>query len=386
MNTDPLILVAPDFAALDTVGRRSDPAVLWPVGGQPFAAHWMDHAVRLGCKKVVLHAVDRPAEVRAALGSGVAWSLQLDVVSGAAPAGAIALIGLPGEPDPVAPATPAELLEWWFGLNTRWLAARDPGAVSIDHFRQGGWIGPRARIHPSATLTPPFWIGAGTEIGPDCRVGPGALVGPGCLLEKDVHVEHSLVLARTFLGRHLDLRARIVDGGTVLDRATATRVAITDKFIASTLGADVEQVPWHERLVAAVLWLPAVLLALGAGTAVPESVRLPGGKRLVLESRPRGCLLARRAGWLGHVVAGRLRLVGLLPRDSAPDLLPENRRLLEDALPGVFALSDVHGVHSTADGEESVHAIYQVTMPESDARVWKNLLRLCFVRPAESAP
>ena len=386
MKTAPLILVAPDFAALDTVGRRSDPAVLWPVGGQPFAAHWLDHAVRLGCKQVVLHAVDRPAEVRAALGSGVAWSLQLDIVSGAAPADAIALVGLPGEPAPAAPATPAELLEWWFGLNARWLAARDPAAVSVDHFRGGGWVGPRARIHPSATLTPPFWIGTGTEIGPDCRVGPGALVGPGCLLEMDVHVENSLVLPRTFLGRHLDLRARIVDGGTVLDRATGTRVAITDKFIASTLGAGVEQVPWHERFLAAVLWLPAVLLALGAGPAVQESVRLPGGKRLELATRTRGTLLARRAGWLGAVIAGRLRLIGILPRDAAPDLMPENRRLLEDALPGVFSLADVHGVHSTAESEEAIHAIYQVTMPESDAVVRRSLLRLCRTRPPEPAP
>jgi hypothetical protein len=385
LKTDTIILVAPDFAALDTAGRRSDPAVLWPVGGQPFAAHWMDYAVRLGCKRVTLHAVDRPAEVRASLGSGAAWSLQLEIVSGAAPAEAIAMVGLPGELSPTAPTTPAELLEWWFALNTRWLAGRDPQGVSIDHFRQGGWIGPRARIHPSALLTAPFWIGAGTEIGADCRIGPDALVGPGCLLEKDIHLENSLVLPRTFLGPHLDLRARIVDGGTVLDRATGTRVAIADKFIASTLGSDGERVSWHERLLAAVLWLPAVLLALGAGAPVQRSVRLPGGKRLSLDTRPRGPLLARRSAWLGQVIAGRLRLVGILPREVVADVLPENRRLLEDALPGVFALSDVHGVHSPDDAEESVHAIYQVTMPESDGLVRKSLLRLCLVCPTETA-
>lgn len=378
-------LVAPDFAALDTAGRRSDPAILWPVGGQPFAAHWMDYAVRLGCKKVILHAVDRPAEVRASLGSGAAWSLHLEILSDAAPSDAIAMVGLPGEMPPTAPTTPAELLEWWFALNSRWLAGRDPAAVSIDQFRQGGWIGPRVRIHPSALLKPPFWIGAGSEIGADCRLGPDALIGPGCLLEKDVHVENSLVLPRTFLGRHLDLHARIVDGGTVLDRATATRVAIADKFIASTLGPAGERVPWHERFSAALLWLPAALLALGAGAPVLRTVRLPGGNRLNLATRPRGPLLARRSAWLRLVVSGQLRLVGILPREIVADLLPENRRLLEDALPGVFALSDVHGVHSTEEPEESVHALYQIAVPESDALVRKSLLHLFFVCPAEAA-
>ena len=74
-----LVLAAPDWHALDTLARRADPPVLWPVGTQSLAAHWLDHAVRLGCKEVVLYCPDRPADVRAALEGGAYWSVKLDL-------------------------------------------------------------------------------------------------------------------------------------------------------------------------------------------------------------------------------------------------------------------------------------------------------------------
>lgn len=382
---DTLILSAPDFSTLDAFVGRKDPAVLWPVGPQSLAAHWLDHAVRLGCKRVVIHAVDRPAEVRTALGGGGYWSLQIEVSAQPASGGATPMLGLPGESPCDAPATRSALLNWWFELNARWLAGRNPDAVSIDrHAADGGWVAPGVKIHPSATMTAPYWIGTGAEIGPDCRIGPNALIGPGSLLENDVAVENSLVLGRTFLGRHLEVRALIVDGDGLLDRRAGTRCAIQDEFIVSPLAADSPPVRWSERLVAAILWLPAMVLAIGAGRSTCETVRLPGGGRLTLLTRARGSLLARRSDWLRHVLAGRMRLVGVLPRTTTPDLPHDSRRILEDAVPGAFALSDLHGIHTTANADEAVHAIFQVAMPTADRTVWRNLFRLCRLRPPSS--
>lgn len=386
MKTDPLILVAPDFGALDRIARRPEPAVLWPVGHQTLAAHWLDHAVRLGCRRVVIHALDRPAEVRAALGDGGYWSLALEISSQPPPTDAISMVRLPMEGVRTEPTTPGQVLAWWFDLNRRWLEKRNAILVSIDEARaDGGWVGPQAKIHPSAKLIAPYWIGAGSEIGPGCEVGPHALISPGCVLEEDVRVDHSLILPRTFLGSHLDVRSKVVDGATLLDLVTGIRVEIHDDFVASSLVPAAPRVAWCERILAAILWLPASLCALSAGPASTETVGLRGGSQIALSTRARGPLLVRRAGWLRHVIAGRLRLVGVLPRAAAPDLPPDSRALLEGVTPGTFALSDLHGVHTAADADEAWHAIYQAAAPAADRTVWRNLVRLCRLRPTSSA-
>jgi glycosyltransferase involved in cell wall biosynthesis len=105
--------------------------------------------------------------------------------------------------------------------------------------------------------------------------------------------------------------------------------------------------PLSERLVAALLWLPAQLLALAADPRTTLDASLPGGTRLALSTGSRGCLLARRAGRLGAVVAGRLRLIGILPRNQPPAHLPaETRALLAHTPPSVFSLADLHEAHT----------------------------------------
>ena len=375
--------MAPDWAALDTTVRRSEPAVLWPVGGQSLAAHWLDHAVRLGCTQVVLHAPDRPAEVRAALGDGGYWSLELEVSSQPPPPEAIPMIRLPFEGRREAPSTPLALVAWWYELNLGWLERRKPDAIAIDERRaDGGWVGPKVKIDPTAQLVAPYWIGAGAEIGPGCRIGPGAMIGPGCVLEQDVRVEGSLVLPRTYLGRHLDVVARVVDGPVMIDRKAGTRVELADAFVASSLAAAPDRVAWSERILAALLWLPAWLWSVAAGSGATETIIHRGSKPLALATGGRGPLLVRRARWLGHVAAGRMRLVGVLPRTAPPELPVDSRALLAEVRPGAFALSDLHGIHSSADPDEAVHAAYQIAVPAADRLVWRNLIRLCTLRPA----
>jgi hypothetical protein len=253
LKNETLILAAPDFGAIDQLARRPEPAVLWPVGGQSLAAHWLDHAVRLGCKRVVIHAVDRPAAVRSALGEGAYWSLTLEISSQPPPPEAVAMIRLPTDAEVPSPMTASELIDWWFALNRRWLERRESGSVSIDQEREaGGWVGPHAQIHPTARLLAPYWIGAGTTIGPGCQIGPHALIGADCVLEEDVRVDDSLILPRTFLGAHLDVSAKVIAGSTLLDRPTGTRVELRDRFVASSLASDAPAGTWIGRILAAL--------------------------------------------------------------------------------------------------------------------------------------
>ena len=75
-----LFLLAPDFAALDTIWRNALPFVLWPVGSQPLLAHWLDEAVRLAFDEVQIFTADRPSDLRQFLNEGNYWSTKISVV------------------------------------------------------------------------------------------------------------------------------------------------------------------------------------------------------------------------------------------------------------------------------------------------------------------
>ena len=383
----PLVLAAPDWHVIDTLARREDPPVLWPVGNASLIAHWLDHAVRLGCRAVTIYCPDRPAAIRAALEGGAYWSLNIDLRPTYPPGDAAVkwMESLPGQPAPAStPNDGAELVRWWLALNQTWLATRDPAVVQVDSLREpGGWIGPRAVISPGVVLKPPYWIGAGTLVGEGCVIGPGALIGPGGVLSADVHLRDAFVQSGTFIGAHLDVHGKLLLGATLLDPVKGARADLADDFISAAMKRPTQGVPSSERMLAVLLWLPAHLLAFFAGGSSATSVILPGGAQLNLPTAKRGPLLARRARWLRSVIAGRLRLIGILPRESSPAGVPEETRaLLAHTFPGVFSLADLHGAHSTDEPDELAHALYQAALPESDREVRGALLKLCFTCPA----
>lgn len=374
MNT--LVLAAPDFTALGVESLNSLPPALWVIGSQSLAAHWLDHASRMGFKRVRIHATDRPAALRTELGNAEFWSLEIEIDSRPAPQGCVVMLQLPFDAPVPTPDTRAAIIRWWMDLNRRWLDQRDGRQVSLDReIAPRVWLGPRAEIAPGARLCAPCWIGAGTRIGPGCVVGPGTLIGPGCVVERDTVIENALVEARTFIGANLDLRVKIVSAGRVLDVLTGAMTSVVDRFLITPLGQVRTRVSFADRLLAIALWVPAHLLALGAGPARREHCRLTSGTSVELVTRPRGPLLGRRADWLRHVIAGRIHLVGIPPQATGADLPPESRSVLHDAPVGVFGLSDTR---STAEGaaDHAMHVLFQAAVPAEDMNVRRQLFRL----------
>jgi carbonic anhydrase/acetyltransferase-like protein (isoleucine patch superfamily) len=384
-----MIVAVPDWPNLDTMARRTEPPVLWPVGVQPLLGHWMDEARRRGASRVRVYCADRPHQVRAWLEGGAYWSCPVEVVaadSARYPSTAEWADRLPGEPPVLAPTDGPSLARWWLDRNLFWLQSRDQHARLLDEQHPaGGWIGPHARVHPKAKLVAPFWIGTSTQIGAGAQIGPGAIIGARCVVETDAHVLESVVLDDTFIGPHVSLNGMVADGGIVIDTRRGCRVEIAESFILSATIHRGDRVPWRDRLLALLLWLPAQLLAVGRPIGADRIATTPRGK-LALRERLTGPLLARRAGWISSVVQGRLRLVGPLPRssDACAGLPVDAANLLRSVHPGVFSVADMHGCHVPGSEEEAVHALYAAAQPRSAGEVLRALPRLMFTRPEES--
>jgi len=360
-------LVAPDWAALDTVWKNPLPFVLWPVCGKPLLAYWLDEALRREAETITICATDRPHLIRRWLDLGDYWSKKIPVVTGEPPPGGEVhrMDALPGAFPPANVGEGQRLLEHWFSLHRGALAARKGSALLIDReISPGIWAAPGAVIDPSTKLAPPCWIGPRTRIGRGCKLGPDVFVGSRAVIDDDVEVSEAVVCEDTYIGRHTRLEQSVAQGGLLINWKLGVALNIVDDFILAGIGPDHIRPGMGERILAMLLWLPCVLagMALNAGKASSEKVvLLARGRMLRLATWPRGPVILRRARWIGAVAAGHLRIVGVLPRSESEweTLPPEVRALLESSPSGVLSLSDLHGCHDPAGPDEWMHAVYQ---------------------------
>ncbi len=372
-ESDERVLRAPDWAAVDTIWRNPLPFVLWPVCGRPLLAHWLEAATRAGVARVVIVADDRPHVIRDWLERGNYWSRPIEVVpSSQRPRGEgdRPLTGLPPAGECGEISDGQALLAHWFSLHGAALATRSADGLLIDReVTPGVWVGPGARIDPSARLVAPCWIGARARVGAGCQLGPGAYVGRNAIVDEQVEITQAIVCDHTYVGRFTHLSECAVQGGQLLSWRHGVAVRIAEDFIVSDLRPRASAPGWGERLVAAAGWLPACLAGWVCNRGARAERRVVAdaqGRTFPLATWARGPLILRRARWLSAVVAGRLRLVGILPRTPAEwdALPPEVRPLLEGAPAGILALSDLHGCHDPADPDEWMHASYQAGAAE----------------------
>jgi len=388
----PLRLVAPDWAALDTVRRDPLPFPLWNVCGAPLLAFWLEEALRSEREGVVIHAVDRPHLIRRWVEQGNYWSLPIEV-SGSPPSEEMTVDGwldrLPGMEalEPVGDGS--AMLRRWLRLQRQALYLRHQQALAID--REVGpdiWLAPGARVADDVELRGPCWIGGGAEVGSGCRLGPEAYIGPRSILEEDVEVESGIIGPSTYVGAHTRVANAVAEGGVLCDWQRGVAVQIHDALVLRDLGPDRFVSNLMGRLLA---WLGSWLLApwvgwVNRGAEAREWEALgPRGRTVRLREWPRGPLWMRRHPWWREVARGRLRWFGVLPRDQAAweKLEPEARNLLERYPAGVFALSDLHDAHSAEDAEEWLHAVYQAGVPDGAGarQVKRAWWRLIWKRP-----
>jgi len=385
------ILFAPDWSQYDTLWESNRSFTLWPVGNKAYIDHWMDEAVNNGIDEIAIYTADRPAELREHLNNGLYWSIPVTIYplqsDDKAPADAIPIVGLRQKNQTRAPIdSPAGLLQHWMQLNRDWLDNQNEYSQRVERKHpSGGWVGPKTRIHPSAILEAPFWIHGKCDIGPKAHIGPYACIGENAIIDENASVQKSIVLPGTLVGRNVSLDQVAADGGLLLNAKHGCRVPITDAFILSDIGNDLNAPTLFERIIAATLFVfLAPIIALNRMDWSLLEAHDGRGGSIELKTGNHGRLLTRRWYWLKHVISGRMRLIGILPRplDWSSEADQEVTTRLANTRPGVFALSDLHDCHCSNEPDEWLHASYQALGAEGEATklVKNNLWKLALKR------
>jgi len=359
VTMDTLDLILPDWAEMDTIRRSPLPFALWTIGDQCLLQHWLDHAVNLGVSRVRIHTADRPAEVRQLLEQSTLWPIHTETFSlshqAEIPDGALLADHLPGYPSPPPPQDGWDLLDRAMQLENQWL-----DQLHADPIGDLLHMGSNCRIHPSAQLEAPYFIGDDVLIGPDCKIGPYAVIGKGSLIAGANHITRAHVGPNSYLGPVTALEDCLLASGILLNLRNKARLDRMEPHLISDLSASPPATPLKERLIALSLYLRS------SGKTNQEFIHFDGQR---LPSNGLTGLAGRRA-LLPLVWRGKLPLFGLLPRTPEQfDRLPSDwQNIIRHTPIGAFSYADCVGCHSPDNPEEPLHAVYQAALPPEALR------------------
>ncbi len=151
------------------------------------------------------------------------------LVEGApAPVGAFRELGI--EPEPL------ESIKDFFRLNMR-LAGGEisrylaPGYGAAD----GSCVGYNVVSPPSAEVATSVILGNDCHIGPLASVGPCAVIGNHVMVDQQAQLTRCVVLADTYVGRHVELREKIAVGHRLVDPEDGVVLELKDTWLLARL-------------------------------------------------------------------------------------------------------------------------------------------------------
>lgn len=315
------------------------------------------------------------------------------------------------------PALPFESGADFLASQHRLLSGEFPDLLShLSTAEPGVWIGRNTRLHPTARITAPVYLGANCDIGKGVTMGPSAVVEDDCLIDDGVNAANCLVLSSSRVGEGLDLNNTVMCGTKVFNTKINAAIDICDDVLAS----DLKSVSFlrlfsglASRLAAIVLCVITVpLVSVLALIAVlrpqarwirKEFVRTPVPENQYLwktSQLPQCCLgVRKRTGryglWydlvtrvipgLSLVARGHLRLVGVSPRSGAElDSLPKPwRDMLLAAQTGLISESLIQFGPDAPTDPRSVADLWHSSAPR---RLIRALLLARYLRALVLGP
>ena len=417
------ILICPaDRSAVPCLAENA-PLAAAAVLGRTVIEHWLDALAAQGLKHAWVLASDRPHHLRALVGDGARWGIQVEVIpqnreltsdearlwqgrESAPPAGTprriILMDTLPGLPDFPLFATYAS---WYAAVTAFAPHALTPGRIGIREVQPGIWIGLHARIAASARLEAPCWIGQGVVIAEDASIGPGAVVEDHVAVERGARVHQSIVGPNTFVGQNISLQNSLAHGSTLVNWQNNSCLRVPDAVFLCSLS---ERRPAYDGsgLTGRTLALGAMLCTAPVASLVMllSLIRGENPLRRCLGVRPQRDVLDHSlrtfayyeltggSNWLKRwpqfwsVARGDLRWVGNRPLrpTQALTLAHDFERLWLSAPVGLVSLADAHGCTDGLSDEVCGHASYYAV--HANRRLDWMVLGRALIRAASAIP
>lgn len=80
----------------------------------------------------------------------------------------------------------------------------------LEEKEKGVWVGTEVAVEAIYDLTPPVIIGKYAQISPSVLLGPHTIIGPHCRIQKNNHLQKTILFPHTHLDEHGQLRQGIV--------------------------------------------------------------------------------------------------------------------------------------------------------------------------------
>lgn len=385
------ILVCPALRpAVAGLANRAPLASLPLLGGSPLDAQ-LSAFYQRGIREVEIIAADRPEEIRAHVGHGEAWGLNIVVTPAAsekAPCDGLLLDGKGGWCDGAF----SDYAAWFRTIR----AAFANGASRRLGMREQSpevYVHTRAEVAPDAVLNPPCWIGENTRIGAGTSIGPGVYIEANCTVAEGASIVESWVGPGTYVGAFTNLQDSLAWGNWLCRWSTGATTTVADAFLLGEIPAPPKSKSRNlfPRIFAAVVALLTLIIpAIGALLSLVKKRPLfrrmesvgPDSGLISYYSLPGFRGLLSRWPRLISIFRGDFAWVGnppISPADAG-SLLTEFERLWYSVPPGLISLGDTYGKCEVVDAESCAHASFYAGCRSirGDSRIIFALFRRAF--------
>ena len=247
------LLISPDERKSVAQLAEHAPLAILPILGKSLVEYWLAHLAALGAEEVLVLAVDRPGQVRDAVGDGARWGLRVTVLAekreltpdeARAKHQADGAAWLPAPNDvnlldylPGLPQRPlfTSYTDWFAAVRELLPNALTPDRIGVHELRPGVWVGMHAHIAADVKLIAPCWIGERAWIEAGVVIGPNAVLEREVVIARGAEVSQSVIGPQTFVGQFTEVRNSLACGSTLVNWERDSCLKVTDEFLLCSL-------------------------------------------------------------------------------------------------------------------------------------------------------